>query len=96
MRKFGYVGLMLAGSLACFTPAAVAQYAPVPPLRYEVRPPPPPGPRMVWQAGAWNWNGRGYDWIPGHYVAFRPHHHWAAGYWRGYGPHRVWVGPDWR
>ena len=97
MRRIAVSALLL-GSLACLATTAHAQWAPLPPPRYEVAPPPPPGgPRMLWQKGAWEWDGHGYVWRPGHYVAWRPrHHHWVPGHWarRGYGP--VWIPAHWR
>ena len=40
---------------------------PLPP-RYEAMPPPPPGPRVVWQRGGWDWTGSGYVWSAGYHV----------------------------
>lgn len=94
MRRSGTVALLLLGSLASFSPAAQAQWAPMPPPRHEIPPPPPPGPRAAWQNGGWDWNGRGYVWRPGHYVAWRPHHEWVPGHWGRRG--RVWIPAHWR
>jgi hypothetical protein len=43
----------------------VVQPAP-PPLRVEVKPP-PPAPQYVWEEGYWQWTGRDYEWVPGHW-----------------------------
>ncbi len=95
--------LMLTGglaclSLACLGPPASAQWAPLPPPRYEAAPPPPPpGPRMAWQRGSWDWDGRGYAWRPGHYVGWHPGYHaWVAGHWSRRGFHRAWIPAHWR
>ena len=54
-------------------------YAPIPPPRAEVVPPPPAGP-MRWEPGRWDWNGRRYVWVGGHYIE-RPVGHWVEGHW---------------
>jgi hypothetical protein len=75
---------------------AQAQYAPVPPPRYEVVPPPPVGPRAVWEPGHWHWNGARYVWIGGRYVAFRPnYHHYVPGHWARRGGGFVWIPAHW-
>ena len=94
MRKLGFAAGLLIGGVVCFSPVAQAQWAPIPPPRYEAMPPPPGGPRMVWQGGAWDWTGHGYAWRPGHYVVWQPHHVWIPGHWARHGT--VWVGPHWR
>jgi len=42
---------------------------PPPPPREEPIPPPPRGPveMFAWQPGHWHWDGREYNWKPGHY-----------------------------
>ncbi len=81
-------GAMLTGILSCFSPPAVAQWAP---------PPPPPGPRLAWQRGSWEWDGRAYGWQPGHYVGWRPgYHEWVPGHWSRRRFERVWIPAHWR
>lgn len=65
---------------------AVEVVAPKPPpaVRYEVAPPLPPQ-RMevvVWDPGHWRWDGRDWDWVPGHYIE-RPQREarWEPGHW---------------
>ena len=73
---------------------------PPPPVRYEVAPPLPPErvETVVWDPGHWHWNGRDWEWIPGHYVE-RPHREarWEPGHWaeRPNGSW-VWVEGHWR
>jgi hypothetical protein len=56
-------------------------YAPIPPLRQEVIPRAPNG-RAVWEPGHWDWNGRRYVWLGGHYVDRRAQHgRYAEGNW---------------
>ena len=56
-------------------------YAQVPPPREE-RVPPPRGPREIWEPGHWQWNGRRYIWVAGHYVERRPQYgHYEPGHW---------------
>lgn len=103
MRRFSASAPILIGGLSLlgipgFSLPAMAQWAPVPERRYEPPPPPPPpGARMAWQSGAWDWDGRGYVWRPGHYVGWRPAYHtWIPGHWSRRGYHQVWIPPHWR
>jgi hypothetical protein len=90
---------LLAAALTCgLGTAAVAQgYAPLPPLRAEIVPP-PPGTRYVWEPGHWVWNGRAYVWSGGHYVIRRAaYHEYIHGHWvEEPGRPPFWVGPHWR
>ena len=76
---------------------AGAGYAPIPPLRAEMVPPPPGG-RMIWEPGHWHWDGYRYVWRGGHYVERRPHYgHYAEGHWR-WNPRQgryVWMPAHW-
>lgn len=60
--------------------AVVVMRAPPAP-RVEVIPA-APAERMVWNPGHWQWDGREYAWVPGHYVE-RPFREarWAPGHW---------------
>jgi hypothetical protein len=73
----------------------VAVQAPPPP-RVEARPP-PPNERVEWDPGHWNWNGREYAWMPGHYVE-RPRQNvrWEPGHWDQRNGGYVWVEGGWR
>jgi hypothetical protein len=66
------------------------EYPPLPPPREERLPPPPPGRRVVWEPGQWRWDGRGYVWIAGHYVAER-RGRFIPGHWERRGPNWFWV-----
>ena len=68
-------------------------YPPPPPLRAEVVP--PPRPRMVWEPGTWQWDGRAYVWAPGHYVERAAGGHWEHGHWAYRGGAWVWVPGGW-
>jgi hypothetical protein len=84
----------LAGAVA--QPYAVAPYPPVPPPRVE-QVPPPPNARFVWQPGHWQWRGREYAWVGGHYVQRRPHYaHYVPGHWTVRGGTWVWVPAHWQ
>jgi hypothetical protein len=66
-----------------------------PPPRAEMQPP-PPGERAVWDPGHWNWNGRDYAWVPGHYIE-RPNvaMRWEPGHWVQERGSWVWVEGSW-
>jgi WXXGXW repeat (2 copies) len=71
-----------------------------PPLRYEVAPPPPRerAERLVWDPGHWRWDGRDWDWVPGHYVERqRRETTWEPGHWneRPNGSW-IWIEGHWR
>ena len=41
-----------------------------------------PGPRYVWVKGHYRWDGRDYDWTPGHWERPpRGYHSWESGRW---------------
>jgi hypothetical protein len=85
--------LLLAGGVGV---ANAQSYAPIPPPRYEAVPPPPPGPRSVWEPGHWRWDGHAYVWIGGRYVGYRPnYHHYVHGGWVRRGPGWVWIPAHW-
>lgn len=68
---------------------------PVPPLRLEPPPGPPPARRLVWQPGHYVYGPRGYGWVPGRWVPVR-RGRWEHGHWvyRRWGP--AWVPGGWR
>ena len=72
MKPMARRGVLAAVLTAGLAGTAVAQsespYPPVPALREERIPPPPGGPRMVWEPGHWHWNGGAYEWVGGQYV----------------------------
>ena len=85
---------LVAGLSACATP--VVPPPAVPPPQAEVQPLPPiSAQELLWRPGHWEWDGRGYVWIPGEYVprgnlsgAYQP------SYWRQEGG--GWVWQPWR
>ncbi len=82
--------------LGCVVAPAPNPYPPVPPLRVELIPPPPPvQERLVWQGGHWHWNGAGYVWNPGHYVAVAVGARWEPPHWALRGGAWVWVPGHW-
>ena len=97
-RLFGVLLAGLAVPLA-LPLAAEAQpihrYPPIPPPRREGPRGRPPGPRMSWQPGHWQWTGRGYAWVPGQWVRAR-RGRWADGYWAPRRGGQVWVPGGWR
>lgn len=87
--------LALAAGLAGPVLAQPAPYAPIPPLREELVPP-PPGPRYVWAPGHWQWDGAQYVWVGGEYVLrHQGWHRWVHGAWRLRGGAWVWVPGHW-
>lgn len=56
---------------------------PVPPAKTETVPlPPVSGMPQIWEPGHWDWNGQGYDWVAGQWVARGDHSAmWQPGYW---------------
>jgi hypothetical protein len=66
-----------------------------PPPRAEYQPPPPTE-RAVWDPGHWNWDGREYVWIGGHYIE-RPNvaMRWEPGHWVQQGGGWLWVEGSW-
>jgi len=81
-----------------YAPAPVAvPYPAVPPLRAEIRPPPPVGPRLVWQPGHWQWNGYEYVWSEGRWVQQRiVAQRWEPGHWVDRGGRWAWEPAGWR
>jgi len=87
--------LLLSAGVAMAQPYAPPPYAPVPPPQVEIVPA-PPGPRMLWEPGHWQWNGAAYVWIRGRYIAAaRRYHHWVEGFWARRGPRWVWAPAHW-
>jgi hypothetical protein len=50
-----------------------------PPAREERAPAPREG--YVWAPGYWDWNGRAYSWVSGHYIFERRGAHWVPDRW---------------
>jgi hypothetical protein len=59
--------------------------------------PPAPNEHVVWDPGRWNWDGRGYVWVSGHYVE-RPYQQavWEPGHWIERNGGWVWDEGHWR
>ncbi len=90
------LGLALAaGALAGCT---VPQSCPaVPPLQAEIMPLPPVSEQqLVWQPGAWEWNGSTYLWRAGQFVPKQGSTTWVPGSWAWDTAQRcVWVPAHW-
>jgi hypothetical protein len=85
----------LLGAAGASAEEVIIQVRP-PAIRHEVRPHPPHR-GVYWDPGHWQWGGREYVWISGHYV--EPPRHgavWIAGSWRARGHGWVWVDGHWR
>lgn len=92
----GGLGTLMAGSIVTASQAQPRPYPPIPPPRFEERPP-PPGRRLIWQQGYWHWNGGAYDWMPGHWVRPpRPAAVWVPGRWVARRGAWVWAPAHWR
>ncbi len=94
---FATLALAPLGLAGCVQPQS-SGYAPVPAARREQIPPPPRGgDRHVWQPGHWQWNGRAYEWVAGHYVEYSRHRggRWVPGHWVQRGREQVWVPGHW-
>ena len=63
----------------CATKTVVVKTAPPPPKKEHRA---KCGPRSVWVAGHWNWNGRRYVWTPGHCKRKKYGHTWVPGHWK--------------
>ena len=103
-RRALLAALTLGGAglaLAAFPKPAGAQppYPPIPGLRHEPTPPPPPGSprRWIWEPGHWQWNGANYVWLPGRYIERRAHYRrFVPGHWELRHGAWVWEPPYWR
>ncbi len=91
-----HIGIGLDGGY--YAPPVVVAPAAPPPLREEVVPVPPgPPERLVWVAGHYEWSGRGYYWVSGHYIERpEPGLIWEPGVWVSRGGHWEWAGGHWR
>jgi hypothetical protein len=90
-----HIGVDLGGYYA---PPVVVAPAPPPPIREEVVPVPPgPPDRAVWVQGHYEWSGRGYFWVNGHYIERpEPGLFWEPGRWIPRHGHWEWTGGHWR
>jgi hypothetical protein len=81
-----------------FVPPVVIAPGPPPPIREEVIPPPPGSPEVtVWAPGHWEWSGRSYFWVGGHYVERpEPGLVWVPARWAERHGRWEWVGGHWR
>jgi hypothetical protein len=73
--------------------------APPPPVVAPEPLPPPPGPveAMVWVPGHYEWSGRAYYWVHGHYIQRpEPGLIWEPGVWVNVHGHYEWHGGHWR
>ena len=77
--------------------AVYPAHPPVPPIRTERVPAPPPSSVvLIWQPGHYDWNGTSYVWLPGEWVARDGHGTlWQDGYWQQNNQTSVWVPAHW-
>jgi hypothetical protein len=90
-----HIGVGIGGYYA---PPVVVAPAPPPPIREEVIPAPiGPVERTVWVPGHYEWSGRGYFWVSGHYIERpEPGLIWEPGRWVPRHGHWEWIGGHWR
>ncbi len=93
-RRTALLAIALATGLSRVA-AAQVELRVVPPLRAEVIPVHPPGPRMVWEPGHWNFERGEYVWIPGRYIPAHRFHRFAHGHWVMRGGVQVWEPGHW-
>lgn len=84
--------LLLAGCAAAYP-----THPPVPPIRAEQVPTPPPSQAvLIWQPGHFDWNGVEYVWIPGEWVDRAGHGTlWQDGYWQQSAQTSQWIPAHW-
>jgi WXXGXW repeat (2 copies) len=82
-RALPMVFLLAAGLGLAGCGAGANPYPPVPPAKSETIPlPPVSGTEQLWEPGHWDWNGHGYDWIAGQWIARGGRSTtWQPGYW---------------
>ena len=90
-----HIGVGIGGYYA---PPVVVAPAPPPPIRQEIVPVPVgPVERVVWVPGHYEWSGRGYFWVNGHYIERpEPGLVWEPGRWVARHGHWEWFGGHWR
>src|SRR5262249_19226679 len=96
-RRAALLAALALTAAAITSPANADVYVRVgpPPDRYEVMPPPPPGPhRWVWTRGHWRWDGHRYAWAHGRYIE-RAHGDWRPGHWEHRHDGWFWVEGAW-
>jgi hypothetical protein len=67
-----------------------------PPVRDDYAPAPPLPEATTWVPGHYEWNGRAYFWIDGHYINQPVGLYWEPGRWVARGGQWVWIGGHWR
>ncbi len=70
---------------------------PVPPVRAENVPAPPPSRiALIWRPGHFQWTGTDYAWTPGEWVDRAGHGTlWQDGYWKRSGATETWIPAHW-
>src|ERR1700747_1650272 len=67
MKKYAFLGILACALFFAPSCAQVIVHVAPPPVVVE-RPGPPPRAGYTWVGGYHRWDGRGYVWVPGHYV----------------------------
>ncbi len=101
MKTIGKILLVSLGFGACGMGTANAGFAAAggeaeaapPPAREERSPAPRDG--YVWAPGYWDWNGRAFSWVSGHFIFERRGAHWVADRWDQVGSHWQHVNGHW-
>ena len=80
---FGLAACWLVLGLAGCQQVSKPPYPPVPPLRVEAMGKPPVTETLlIWQPGHLDWNGAGYEWVPGSFVPREGHGElWMPAFW---------------
>ncbi len=70
---------------------------PIPPVRAERVPAPPPAAEtLIWQPGHYDWDGTNYVWVHGRWVTRAGHGPlWQDGFWRRTPAGPVWEAAHW-
>jgi hypothetical protein len=78
-----------------YGPESLPPQAP-PAVREDYAPAPPSPEATSWVPGHYEWNGRAYFWVGGHYIEQPVGLYWEPGRWVARGGQWVWIGGHWR
>ena len=90
------IGLAQAASAQQYYGPESLAPAPPPAVREEVVPAPLAPGQATWMPGHYEWNGRAYFWVGGHYIEQPVGLYWEPGRWVARGGQWVWIGGHWR